>query len=142
MSSSINKVILVGNLGANPEYREFENGDKLCTLSIATNTTWKDKTTSEWREITQWHRVVVRASNLVAKCERSLSKGTKIYIEGMLETRMWENSPGNPNYRTEVVLRPYKSDLKVLQAVGSNVTRNVSPYSTVTQKIDDISVPF
>jgi single-strand DNA-binding protein len=136
MSSSINKVILVGNLGANPEFRQFENGDKICTLSVATNSNWKDKVTKEWREITQWHRVVVRSSNLVKVCERRLSKGMKLYLEGMIESRKWTDATGQVKFLTEIVLRPYRSELQILQATSN---QSLKPDFMASESID---VPF
>lgn len=112
MSSSINKVILVGNLGANPEFRQFDNGGKMRTLSIATNYSWKDKITNEWREKTQWHRVVVRANNLVKVCERRFTKEMKLYLEGMIECRKWTNTTGQVKFLTEIVLRPTKANFR------------------------------
>ena len=142
MSSSINKVTLIGNLGDDPEHKQFGNGDKICTFSIATNSGWKDKVTQEWREVTQWHRVEVRSSNLVSLCERRLIKGMKIYLEGTLETRKWEDSSGKINYRTEVVLRPYKSELKVLQN-GSTAQPTIIPVQTpASLSIKEDEIPF
>ncbi len=105
MAGSVNKVILIGNLGRDPEVRSFQNGGRIANLSIATSETWKDKATGERRERTEWHRVVVFNENLVAVVEQFLKKGSKVYIEGQLETRKYEKD-GRETYTTEVVLRP------------------------------------
>ena len=119
MAGSVNKVILVGNLGNDPDVRTMQSGDKVVNLSLATSDTWKDKTTGERRENTQWHRIVVFNKGLVNVCENYLRKGSKIYIEGQLETRKWQDQSGQDKYTTEVVLRPYRSELTMLDSKGS-----------------------
>lgn len=114
--SSVNKVILVGNLGNDPEIRSFQSGDRVANLSIATSEVWKDKTTGERKEKTEWHRVSVINQPLVKVCESYLKKGSKVYIEGQLETRKWQDSSGNDKYSTEVVLRPYRGELVMLDS--------------------------
>ncbi|MEM7680251.1 MAG: single-stranded DNA-binding protein, partial [Pseudomonadota bacterium] len=109
MASSVNKVILVGNLGADPEVRTMQSGDKMVQLSLATSESWKDKSTGERREKTEWHRVVIFNKGLVGVAENYLRKGSKIYIEGQLETRSWEQD-GQKKYTTEIVLRPYRGE--------------------------------
>ncbi|MGE4313145.1 MAG: single-stranded DNA-binding protein [Pseudobdellovibrionaceae bacterium] len=113
MAGSVNKVILVGNLGNDPEIRTMQSGDRVCNLSIATSESWKDKATGERRENTQWHKVVVFNQGLMTVCENYLKKGSKVYIEGQLETRSWEKD-GQKQYTTEVVLRPFRGELTML----------------------------
>lgn len=120
MAGSVNKVILVGNLGADPEVRSMQSGDKVVNLSIATSERWKDRNTGEQRENTQWHRVVIFNKGLVTVCENYLRKGSKVYIEGSLETRKWTDQSGQDKYTTEVVLRPYSSQLTMLDSKGSS----------------------
>ena len=119
MAGSVNKVILVGNLGNDPEVRSFQNGGRVANLSIATSDSWKDKQTGERREKTQWHRVVVSSEGLVGICERFLRKGSKVYIEGQLETRKYTDKNGNDAYTTEVMLRPFNSTLTMLDSRSS-----------------------
>ena len=114
MAQSINKVMLLGNLGADPEFRTFDNGDRICNLSVATNTSWREPHGEAWHERTEWHRVTVKSSNLVALCERKARKGSTVFIEGSLETRSWSDSMGNKRWTTEVILRPFRSELKVV----------------------------
>lgn len=114
MSGSINKVILIGNLGRDPEVRNFPNGGKVCNLRIATSETWKDKTTGERKEKTEWHSVAIFSEPLVRVAEQYLRKGSKVYIEGQLETRKWQDQSGQDKYSTEVALRPYRSELTML----------------------------
>jgi single-strand DNA-binding protein len=105
MAGSVNKVILIGNLGADPEVRTFGNGGKVANLRIATSETWKDKTSGERKEKTEWHTVSVMQDGLVGICERFLKKGSKVYIEGKLQTRKWQDQSGADRYSTEVVLQ-------------------------------------
>lgn len=114
MSGSVNKVILIGNLGADPEVRNFPNGGKVCNLSIATSENWKDRNTGERREKTEWHRVAIFSEPLVRVAEQYLRKGSKVYLEGQLETRKWQDQSGADRFSTEVVLRPYRSELTML----------------------------
>lgn len=110
---SINRVILVGNVGQDPEIRTMSNGRKVASLSVATENAWKDKATGERRKSTDWHRVVVFAPGLVTLIERYVKKGSKISLEGKLKTRDWTDSNGQKRYVTEVVLEPYNSSLKL-----------------------------
>lgn len=120
MAGSVNKVILVGNLGKDPEIRSFPNGGRVANFSVATSEQWKDKSTGEKRERTEWHRVSVTNDALVGVVERFLKKGSKVYIEGQLETRKYEKD-GRDVYTTEVVLRPYRGELTMLDGrSGSN----------------------
>lgn len=114
MAGSVNKVILIGNLGADPEVRTFSNGGKVCNLRIATSEQWKDRNTGERQERTQWHQVAIFSEGLVRVAEQYLRKGSKVYIEGQLETRKWQDQEGQDRYTTEVVLRGYNSTLTML----------------------------
>ncbi len=114
MAGSVNKVILVGNLGADPEVRKFQNGGSVCNLRIATSENWKDKNTGERREKTEWHSVAIFSEGLTRIAEQYLRKGSKIYIEGQLETRKWQDKNGNDRYTTEVVLRNFNSSMVML----------------------------
>ena len=110
----MNKVILIGNLGRDPEVRSFQNGGKVCNLRIATSENWKDRNTGERREKTEWHSVAIFSEPLARVAEQYLRKGSKVYIEGQLETRKWQDQNGQDRYSTEVVLRPYRSELTML----------------------------
>lgn len=114
MAGSVNKVIIVGNLGRDPEVRTFQNGGKVCNLRIATSENWKDRTTGERKERTEWHSVAIFSEPLARIAEQYLRKGSKVYIEGQLETRKWQDQSGQDRYTTEVVLRPYRGELTLL----------------------------
>ncbi|MEO0664540.1 MAG: single-stranded DNA-binding protein [Pseudomonadota bacterium] len=114
MAGSVNKVIIVGNLGQDPEVRNFQNGGKVCNLSVATSEQWKDRNTGERREKTEWHRVAIFNEGLVRIAEQYLRKGSKVYLEGQLETRKWQDQNGQDRYSTEVVLRNYTGNLTML----------------------------
>ena len=114
MAGSVNKVILVGNLGRDPEVRTFQNGGKVCNLRVATSENWKDRNTGERRERTEWHSVAIFSEPLARTAEQYLRKGSKVYLEGQLETRQWQDQSGNDRYATEVVLRPYNSTMVML----------------------------
>ncbi len=114
MAGSVNKVIIVGNLGRDPEVRSFQNGGKVCNLTIATSENWRDKQSGEKREKTEWHRIAIFSEGLVNVAERFLRKGSKVYIEGQLETRKWQDQSGQDRYTTEIVLRGYNSSLTML----------------------------
>lgn len=118
MAGSLNKVMLIGNLGREPEVRSFQNGGKVCNLRVATNESWRDKATGEMRDRTEWHTVTVFNENLVRLCEQYLHKGSKIFVEGKLETRKWTDQNGVDRYSTEVVLRPYSGELTFLDPRG------------------------
>lgn len=119
MVGSLNKVTLIGNLGNDPEIRSMNNGGKVCTLSIATSESWKDKNTGEKREKTEWHRVVIFGDGLVRVAENYLKKGSKVYIEGSLQTRKWQDRDGNDKYTTEVVLQGFGGTLIMLDSRNS-----------------------
>lgn len=116
MAGSLNKVMLIGNLGADPEIREFQNGGKVANLRIATSESWKDRNTGERQERTQWHSVAIFNDGLVGVVERYVKKGSKVFVEGQLETRKWQDQEGNDRYSTEVVLRAYNGTLTMLGA--------------------------
>ena len=118
MAGSVNKVILVGNLGADPEVRTFPSGGKVCNLRIATSESWRDKNSGERRERTEWHQVAIYSEPLVRVAEQYLRKGSKIYIEGQLETRKWQDQSGQDRYTTEISLRPFRSELTMLDSRG------------------------
>ena len=118
MAGSVNKVILIGNLGRDPEVRSFQNGGKVCNLRIATSERWRDRNSGENRERTEWHSVAIFSEPLVRIAEQYLRKGSKVYIEGQLETRKWQDQSGQDRYSTEVVLRPYKGELTMLDGRG------------------------
>lgn len=118
MSGSINKVILVGNLGRDPEVRAMQSGDKVCNMTVATSETWKDKTTGERKEKAEFHRVVIFDQRLVDVAEKYLSKGSKVYVEGQLQTRKWTDQSGQEKYSTEVVLQRFRGNLTMLVGRG------------------------
>lgn len=118
MAGSLNKVMLIGNLGRDPEVRSFQNGGKVCNLRIATSETWKDRNTGERREKTEWHSVAIFNEGLVRVAEQYLRKGSKVYIEGQLQTRKWQDQSGQDRYSTEVVLQGFGSTLTMLDGRG------------------------
>lgn len=118
MAGSVNKVILVGNLGNDPDVRTMQSGSKVCNLSVATSESWKDRNSGERKERTEWHRVVIFNEPIAKVAESYLRKGSKVYIEGQLETRKWTDQSGAEKYTTEVVLRPYTGQLTMLDAAG------------------------
>ena len=114
MAGSVNKVILIGNLGRDPEVRSFQNGGKVANLRVATSENWKDKNSGERRERTEWHSVAIFGEGLVGVVERFLKKGSKVYIEGQLETRKWQDQSGQDRYTTEVVVRGFSGSMQML----------------------------
>ena len=118
MAGSVNKVILVGNLGRDPEVRSFQNGGTVCNLRIATSETWKDRNTGERKEKTEWHSVAIFQEGLVRVAEQYLRKGSKVYIEGKLQTRKWQDQSGQDRYSTEVVLQGFGGVLTMLDGRG------------------------
>ncbi len=123
MAGSINKVILVGNLGKDPEVRATQDGREICNLTLATSDTWKDKSTGERKEKTEWHRVVIFNDGLVNVAKNYLRKGSKVYIEGALQTRKWTNKEGQDQYSTEVVLQGFSGNLTMLDGKPSGEGR-------------------
>lgn len=118
MAGSINKVILVGNLGKDPEVRTLNSGDKVCNLRIATSETWRDKAAGERKEKTEWHQVVIFNPPLAEVAEKYLRKGSKVYLEGALQTRKWTDKDGAEKYTTEIVLQKYRGELTMLDGKG------------------------
>lgn len=118
MSGSVNKVTLIGNLGADPEVRTMQSGDKVVNLRIATSETWKDKNSGERKEKTEWHQVVIFNEGLANITEQYLKKGSKVYLEGSLQTRKWTDQAGNDKYTTEIVLQKYRGELVMLGGKG------------------------
>ncbi|MCP5395991.1 MAG: single-stranded DNA-binding protein [Sphingomonadaceae bacterium] len=123
MAGSLNKVMLIGNLGADPEIRSFQNGGKVANLRIATSETWKDRNTGERQERTEWHTVAIFSEGLVGVVERFLRKGSKVYIEGQLQTRKWQDQSGNDRYSTEVVIRGMNGTLTMLDGASGGGNR-------------------
>jgi single-strand DNA-binding protein len=119
MAGSVNKVILIGNLGADPEIRRTQDGRPIANLRVATSDTWRDKATGERREKTEWHRVVIFNEGLCKIAEQYLKKGSKVYLEGALQTRKWQDKEGQDRYSTEVVLQGFNSQLTMLDRAGS-----------------------
>ena len=120
MAGSVNKVILLGNVGQDPDIRTMQNGKKVCNLSIATSDSWKDKETGEKKEKTEWHRIVVFNEGLVGVIENYIKKGTKLYVEGSLQTRKWTDDKGIEKYSTEVLIQGYGGRIDIVSAKGSN----------------------
>ena len=116
MAGSVNKVILIGNLGRDPEVRTFSNGNKVCDLRVAPSESWRDRTTGERRERTEWHTVIIFNEALIGIAEQYLRKGSKVYLEGQLETRKWQDKDNNDRYSTEVVLRNFRGVLTMLDS--------------------------
>ena len=140
MAGSVNKVILLGNLGRDPEVRNFPNGGKVANFSIATSETWKDRNTGERRERTEWHNISITNEALVRVAEQYLKKGSKVYVEGQLETRKWQDQTGNDRYTTEVVLRPYRGELTMLDSRNSSSDLEGSDYSQLENKAQNIDI--
>ena len=152
MSGSINKVILVGNLGRDPEIRAMQNGDKIVQLSIATSDRWKDKSSGEQREKTEWHRVVIFNEGIGRIAEQYLKKGSTVYVEGQLQTRKWTDQSGQEKYTTEIVLQRYRGELTLLGSRSDNQINNEynkseidqssePPVSNIASDLDD-EIPF
>ena len=120
MAGSVNKVILIGNLGADPEIRSLGSGDRVANLRVATSETWRDKSSGERKEKTEWHRVVVFNENIVKVCENYLKKGAKIYVEGTLQNRKWTDQAGVEKFSTEVVLQKFRGELTMLDGRGGD----------------------
>src|SRR5437868_7730277 len=118
MAGSVNKVILIGNLGKDPEIRRTQDGRPVANLSVATSETWRDKATGERRERTEWHRVVIFNEGLCRIAEQYLKKGSKVYLEGQLQTRKWQDQSGQDNYSTDVMLQNFKSQPTMLHRAG------------------------
>src|SRR5579872_7289426 len=148
MAGSVNKVILVGNLGKDPEVRRMTSGEPVVNLSVATSDTWRDKATGERKERTEWHRVVIFNENLAKVAEQYLRKGAKVYLEGSLQTRKWTDKDGAEKYSTEVVLQNFRGELTMLDGrsgggEGAGAARGAgeSPASFQRDEMDD-EIPF
>ncbi|PIB92211.1 single-stranded DNA-binding protein [Caulobacter sp. FWC2] len=126
MAGSVNKVILVGNLGADPEIRSLGSGDRVANLRIATSETWRDRTSGERKEKTEWHRVVIFNDNLVKVAEQYLRKGSTVYIEGAIQTRKWTDNTGAEKYSTEIVLQKFRGELTMLGGRGDGAGAGAS----------------
>ena len=126
MAGSVNKVILVGNLGADPEIRRLNSGDPVVNLRIATSESWRDKNSGDRKEKTEWHNVVIFNDNLAKVAEQYLKKGMKVYIEGQLQTRKWQDQSGQDRYTTEVVLQKFRGELQMLDARGQGGDAQIS----------------
>ena len=133
MAGSVNKVILVGNLGADPEVRNLPSGGKVVNLSVATSESWKDKSTGERREKSEWHRVVIFSEGLAKTAESYLRKGSKVYLEGQLQTRKWQDQSGQDKYSTEIVLQGFNANLTLLDSKGGNEGGSRAPSSGQSQ---------
>lgn len=126
MAGSVNKVILVGNLGRDPEVRHMQDGNKVVQLSVATSEAWKDRTTGERRDRTEWHRVVIFNDRIAEIAERYLKKGSKVFLEGQLQTRKWtDQASGQEKYTTEIVIQKYKGELTLLDSRGEGTSSQV-----------------
>lgn len=155
MSGSVNKVILVGNLGRDPEIRSLNSGDRVANFSLATSENWRDRNTGERRERTEWHRVVIFNDNLVKVAENYLKKGSKVYIEGALQTRKFQDQSGAERQMTEVVLQKFRGELTMLDGRGEGASQGEGdfggyssgprqqsgPKETFTADLDD-EIPF
>lgn len=151
MAGSVNKVIIVGNLGRDPEVRNFPGGGRVCNLRIATSENWKDRESGERKERTEWHSVAIFSEPLARIAEQYLRKGSKVYIEGQLETRKWQDQSGQDRYTTEIVLRPYRGELTLLDGKsegGTPYRENDPPQGdgygaggTMPRDLDD-EIPF
>jgi len=145
MAGSVNKMILVGNLGADPEVKSFANGGRIANLRIATSESWKDKQTGEAKERTEWHSVTLNSDGLVSVAERFLRKGSKVYLEGKLQTRKWQDQSGNDRYTTEIVVGGFDGKLVMLdgaKGAGSDTgAQQQAPTDSGFADLDD-DVPF
>ena len=135
MAGSVNKVIIMGNLGKDPEIRNFPNGGRVCNFSVATSETWRDKNSGEKQERTQWHNISILSDPLVNIAERFLKKGSKVYLEGQLETRKWQDNSGSDRYSTEIVLRPYKGEITL---IDNKADLNMTNEPTSNNQMDEI----
>lgn len=141
--AGVNKVTLIGNLGADPEVKAFSNGNKVCNLRLATSETWKDKNTGERKEKTEWHTVSIFQEGLVRVAEQYLKKGSKVYIEGKLQTRKWQDQSGADRYSTEIVMQGFGGVLVMLDGAGGGSVGQATPSAQPAQSapLDD-EIPF
>ena len=136
MSGSVNKVILLGNLGKDPEIRSMNSGNKVASFSLATSKRWKDKATQEQKDKTSWHNIVVFGDGLVGIVEKYVKKGSKIYVEGELQTRKWQDQDGKDRYTTEVVVQGYNCNLTLLDS-RNNSNNTIENQTDVSQNVSD-----
>ncbi|MDR3186927.1 MAG: single-stranded DNA-binding protein [Holosporaceae bacterium] len=144
MAGSINKVILVGNLGKDPEVRSAQDGSKIVSFSVATSESWRDKVSGERKDRTEWHRIVVFNPNLAEICEKYLHKGSKVYVEGQLQTRRWQDQSGIEKYTTEVVLSRFRGELTMLDPRSADHSASVDQPATDKPELTvaDDDIPF
>jgi len=152
MAYSINKVILIGNVGNDPEIKSFQSGDRVVNFSLATTENWKDKQTGEQKSITEWHKITIFNTGLISIAEKLIKKGMKIYIEGQLQTRKWQDASGTDKYSTEIVLKQYRGELVLLDKLeqrnnlnnGNQALDNDQPLDTFTGKSPELDddIPF
>ena len=140
MAGSINKVILVGNIGQDPQVRTMQSGQKVVSISLATSDRWRDRQSGEQKEQTEWHRIVIFSPNLVEVAERMLQKGTKLYIEGALRTRKWQNQQGVDTYTTEVVLNQFSGTMVILSGAKSVDSMSGSTPAAAPAPAEEISI--
>ncbi|TIU92699.1 MAG: single-stranded DNA-binding protein [Mesorhizobium sp.] len=140
MAGSVNKVILVGNLGADPEIRRLNSGEPVVNIRVATSESWRDKTSGERKEKTEWHNVVIFNDQLAKVAEQYLKKGAKVYVEGQLQTRKWQDQTGNDRYTTEIVLQKFRGELQMLDARGQGEGGNKGGGGS-SRELDD-EIPF
>ena len=140
MAGSINKVILVGNIGQDPQVRTMQSGQKVVSFSLATSDRWRDRQSGEQKEQTEWHRIVIFSPNLVEVAERMLQKGTKLYIEGTLRTRKWQNQQGVDTYTTEVVLNQFNGTMVILSGAKAVDSMSGSAPATAPAPAEEISI--
>lgn len=142
--SSVNKVILLGTLGKDPDVKSFPSGDRIAELSVATSERWTDKSTGEKKEKTEWNRVVIRNDGLVKVAENYLAKGSKVYIEGQLQTREWTDQAGQKRYATEIVIGKFKGELVLIGGVKADVKAEIQQAvkRSFADDLDDTDIPF
>jgi single-strand DNA-binding protein len=138
MAGSVNKVILIGNLGKDPEVRRLNSGDPVVSFTLATNETWRDKTTGERKERTEWHNIVIFNENLGRIAEQYCKKGTKVYLEGQIQTRKWQDQSGADRYTTEIVLTRFRGELQLLDSRGGGETRDSFPDENGSRPPDQV----
>lgn len=143
MAGSVNKVILLGNVGRDPEVRTAQDGSKIVSFSVATSEYWKDKSSGERKDRTEWHRVVVFNTNLAEVCEKYLHKGSKVYLEGQLQTRKWQDQNGVEKYTTEVVIPRFRGELSLMDNRSDGNTEDSADEITISDSMPDSNdVPF
>ena len=146
MAGSVNKVILVGNVGRDPEIRSMNSGDKVCNLSLATSERWRDKNSGDMNERTEWHRVVIFDQRLIDVVEKYVKKGAKLYIEGQLQTRKWTDQQGVEKYTTEIVLQRFRGELTMLDSKGGDggqaAPARVAAQAGGGSALDSDEIPF